>query len=186
MEEAQKPEQKPNYIELSQDPQNVGNIFNELSGELGDLDFSEKNVKKEVVKKDPVETAYFIMSKLFILGVIISVIMTIDVFVRSSEDNTLFVSLPICSYLAMSVDGYNNNDCKTLPMILAEKTAEQEKMEKNIAVNLVLLVPRFLQSLDITNSPKVQFIQEHTGDSKISIIDTINRFTEIKNKTNYQ
>lgn len=71
-------------------------------------------------------------------------------------------------------------------MILTEKTALQEKLEKNIAVNLVLLVPRFLQSLDITNSPKVQFIQEHTGDSKISIIDTMNRFTEIKNKTNYQ
>lgn len=34
MEETKNTEQKPHYIELSQDPQNVGNIFNELSGEL--------------------------------------------------------------------------------------------------------------------------------------------------------
>lgn len=96
MEEAQKPEQKPNYIELSDDSQNAGNIFNELSGELGDLDFAEKNAKKEAVKKDPIETAYFIMSKLFILGIVLVVILTIDVFVRGSEDNSFYTSLPIC------------------------------------------------------------------------------------------
>jgi hypothetical protein len=34
MEEIKNTEQKPNYIELSQDSQSSGNIFNELSGEL--------------------------------------------------------------------------------------------------------------------------------------------------------
>lgn len=42
MEETQNTEPQPNYIELSEDSHNVGNIFNELSEELGDLDFSGK------------------------------------------------------------------------------------------------------------------------------------------------
>lgn len=33
-EETLKTEQKSNYIELSEDSRSVGNIFNELSGEL--------------------------------------------------------------------------------------------------------------------------------------------------------
>ena len=71
-------------------------------------------------------------------------------------------------------------------MISTEKAAEKEKLEKNIATNLILLVPKFMQSLDIANSPKVQFIQEHTGDSRMSITEIIDHFLEIKNRTNYQ
>jgi len=40
-------EQKTNYIEISDTPQGVGNIFNELSGELGDLDFGDENQEKQ-------------------------------------------------------------------------------------------------------------------------------------------
>lgn len=71
-------------------------------------------------------------------------------------------------------------------MISTDMNAEKEKTEKNIITNLVLLVPKFMQSLDIANSPKVQFIQEHTGESRISITDVIDRFTEIKDRTSYQ
>lgn len=114
------------------------------------------------------------------------VILTLDVSIRSSEDNKLFASLPICSYLALGTNSYDNAECKTLPMISAEVAAEKEKIEKNIAANLIILVPKLMQSMDIANSPKVQFIQEHTGDSRISILDMMNRFLEIKNKTTYQ
>jgi hypothetical protein len=34
MEETNNTEKKANFIELSQDPQNIGNIFTELSGEI--------------------------------------------------------------------------------------------------------------------------------------------------------
>lgn len=71
-------------------------------------------------------------------------------------------------------------------MILTEVKIEKEKLETNIAKNLVILVPKLMQSLDILNSPKVQFIQEHTGDSRISLKEIITRFEEIKNKTSYQ
>ncbi|MDD2916785.1 MAG: hypothetical protein PHH70_02985, partial [Candidatus Gracilibacteria bacterium] len=186
MEETQKAEKEPNYIELSNDSQNTGNIFNELSGELGDLDFAEKAALKETQKQEPIEIVYMIMSKLFILGVIATIIVSIDVFARTSEDNSLFSNLPICSYLSFGVDAYDNTDCKTVTMIVADKTAEKEKIEKNIVTNLIILVPRFLQSLDMTSSPKVQFIQEHTGDSRVALLDTMDRFVELKNKTNYQ
>ncbi|MDD5376527.1 MAG: hypothetical protein PHH16_00250 [Candidatus Gracilibacteria bacterium] len=186
MEETQNTEQKSNYIELSQDSQGVGNIFNELSGELGELNFSEKNTQEETRKKDPIEIAYLVSKNVFIFGIIITILLSLDVFIRSSEDNQLFASLPICSYLSLGTDGYDNVECKTIPMISTEVHAEKEKLEKNIASNLIILVPKFMQSLDITNSPKVQFIQEHTGDSRVSITDAMARFTEIKNRTSYQ
>lgn len=186
MEETQNTQQKPNYIELSQDTHNAGNIFNELSWELGELDFAEKTVKTEVTKKEPLLLIYSVSGKFFILGIIVAIVLTIDVFVRSSEDNNLFANLPICPYLSFGVGEYDNTDCKTLSMISTDMNAEKEKTEKNIITNLVLLVPKFMQSLDIANSPKVQFIQEHTGESRISITDVIDRFTEIKDRTSYQ
>jgi len=70
-------------------------------------------------------------------------------------------------------------------MILETAMAEKEKTEKNIISNLVILVPKLLQSLDIVNSPKVRFIQEHTGDARVSITDMITRFLDIKGRTSY-
>ncbi len=123
---------------------------------------------------------------LFVAGIIIAILLTLDTFIRSSEDNSLFSNLPIGFYLAMGTTDYDNVDNKTLSMISAEVAAEKDKIEKNMATNLIILVPKFMQSLDIANSPKVQFIQEHTGDSRVSIKDVTTRFSEIKSKTNYQ
>lgn len=186
MEETKNTEQKSHYIELSNDSQSVGNIFNELSGELGELDFAEKNTEQEKKKKNPLLIAYAVSGKIFTIGIIITILLSLDVFIRSGEDNSLFANLPICPYLAYGINDYNNEACKTPLMILAEINAEKEGLEKNIAANLILLVPKLMQSFDISSSLKVQFIQEHTGDSRVSITEAINRFLEIKNRTSYQ
>lgn len=102
------------------------------------------------------------------------------------EDNALFANLPICEYLSFGVNNYENTNCKTLSMIATEINAEKTKLEENITRNLILLIPKFMQSSDISTSPKVRFIQEHTGDSRVSVTEAIKRFMEIKNKTNYQ
>lgn len=130
--------------------------------------------------------AYAVSGYVFTFGIIVTLLLTLDVFARSGEDNSLFVNLPICSYLSYGVDDYDNADCKTLPMIFSDLSAEKEKLEKNIVGNLVLLVPKLMQSFNIVNSPKVQFIQEHTGDSRVSITEAMSRFLEIKNRTSYQ
>lgn len=122
----------------------------------------------------------------FLLGIMTAVLLSIDTFVRSSQDNSFLANLPICSYLSLGVEGYDNAECKTLPMIVTETQAKKEELEKNIANNLVILVPKLMQSIDIANSPKVQFIQEHTGDSRVPITDALSRFLEIKGKTSYQ
>ncbi len=141
---------------------------------------------QEIEKKNPLLVAYEVSGYVFTLGIIVTILLTLDVFARSSEDNSLFANLPICSYLAYGIDDYDNAGCKTPSMIFSELNTEKEKLEKNIAGNLVLLVPKLMQSFDIANSPKVQFIQEHTGDSRVSITEAMNRFLEIKNRTNYQ
>ena len=186
MEEIKNTEPTANYVELSEDSKNVGNIFNELSGELGELDFAEKKSGEIKEKKDPLEVSYIVSRYAFIFGIVVTILLSLDVFARSSTDNSLFASLPICSYLAMGTTDYDNVDCKTPSMISAEVIAAKDKIEANIATNLILLVPKFMQSLDIANSPKVQFIQEHTGDSRVSINDVATRFMEIKNRTSYQ
>ncbi len=179
-------EQKTNYIEIS-DNSAVGNIFNELSGELGDLDFGDENQEKQKSEKtkDRWELAYKISGISFTIALILAAVLSADVFIRTSPSNNLFVNLPICGYLSLGIDDYENTDCKTLPMILETAMAEKEKTEKNIISNLVVLVPKLLQSLDIVSSPKVRFIQEHTGDSRIPITDMISRFLEIKGRTVY-
>lgn len=182
MEETKNTEQKANFVELSQDPQNVWNIFNELSGDIGQLDF-DKKLQKEAEKKDPVLIAYEVSGKLFILGVIVTILLNIDVYIRSSEDNSQFANLPICPYLSFGINDYDNTECKTPSMISAEVTNKKEKLEKEIITNLIILVPKLIQSLNIVNSPKVQFIQEHTGNARVSITEVLNQFQAIKNKT---
>ncbi|NDK19568.1 hypothetical protein GW819_01890 [Candidatus Gracilibacteria bacterium] len=186
MEETKNTEKKSNYIELENDSTSVGNIFNELSGELGELDFAERAKAQEVEKKHPLIIASFWTGKLFFIVVLVAILMSIDIFVRTMKDNSYFANLPICPYLSYGVDNYENNNCKTLPQIFTELKDQKDKLEKNIVANLIILVPKFLQSSDISSSPKVQFIQEHTGDSRISITDAITRFLEIKNRTSYQ
>ncbi|MFA6090513.1 MAG: hypothetical protein WC774_01930 [Candidatus Gracilibacteria bacterium] len=185
MEETNNTEKKANFIELSQDPQNIGNIFTELSGEIGELDFNEKALK-EAEKKEPILIAYAISGKLFILGVLITILLSIDVYARSTENNSLFTNLPICPYLSYGIENYDNIECKTPLMISAEVTAKKEKLEEQIITNLTILVPKLMQSMNITSSPKVQFIQEHTGNSRVSITETIRNFLDIKNKTSFE
>lgn len=181
-------EQKTNYIEISDNPQGVGNIFNELSGELGDLDFGDEDQEKQKMEKTQNRwvLAYKISGIVFTLSLILAAILSADVFIRTSPTNDLFVNLPICDYLSLGIDDYENTDCKTLPMILESATAEKEKTEKNVISNLVVLVPKLLQSLDIVSSPKVRFIQEHTGDARVSITEMIKRFLEIKGRSVYR
>jgi hypothetical protein len=155
MEELKNTEQEPNYIKLSQDTNGVGNIFNELSGELGELDFAEEKAGVEPEKKNPLLITDSITGKLFVLIITITILLSIDVIIRSMDDNSLFVNLPICEYLALGTNGYSNTSCKTLSMISAEVTSEKEKLEKNIAINLIILVPKLMQSSDISTSPKV-------------------------------
>jgi len=154
---------------------------------MGELDFSEKKTPKIKSERNIIITMYSISGKAFTLALIIAIILSIDVFVRTATDNRSFAHLPICQYLVMGIDDYdNNNECLTLPMILVKINTEKEKIEKSIVLNLTILIPKLMQSLDITNSPKVQFIQEHTGDSRYSIVDMFDRFVEVKNKTSYQ
>jgi len=130
--------------------------------------------------------AYRISGLTLTIAAVLAIITTLDVFARTQSDNSLLSNLPICFYLSLGVDDYSNTDCKTLPMILDAANQEKDKIEKNVISNLVLLVPKRLQSIDILSSPKVRFIQEHTGDSRISINDAINRFLDIKSRTLYQ
>lgn len=182
-------EQKSNFLEIPDNANPTGNIFNELSWELGELDFGEKAEKKQEGKKrDVLSLVYNWSSVIFTLTIIWSVIITADTFIRSAPDNSYFSSLPppVCEYLSFGIDGYDNTGCRTLPMILGTVSSAKEKLENKIIDNLVIFVPKKTQSTDIINSPKVQFILKHTtADMRVPITDVINKFLEIKKRTIY-
>lgn len=166
----------------------MGNIFNELSGELGDLDFGADGLeeRRPEAARDWLMTAYRISGYVFVCTVCIGIILAADLFIRTQDNNDLIANMPMCSYVSMGVDGYSNDSCKTLKMIDTEVTVTQKAVEKTLVSNLMIIVPRRLQSLNILNSPKVRFIQEHTGNTRISITEAMNRFIEIKNRTAYK
>lgn len=163
------------------------NIFNELSGELGDLEFAEKKADTlEPKKRDWLATGYAVSGIVSTVFFFIFVVLLIDVTFRTQDDNSFVGNLGLCSYLAWGVENYDNPECKTIAMIHADSEKDKADTEKTIVSNLILLAPKELQSIDILNSPKVRFIQDHTGDNRISISETMARFMEIKNRTAYQ
>lgn len=65
-------------------------------------------------------------------------------------------------------------------MIVQGLRDDRTKLEKSLVDNLVIYVPAKIQIDNIISSPKVQFIQEHTGDNRLSIVNATARFLDIK------
>lgn len=117
---------------------------------------------------------------------VLTVIFAVDSSIRSLETPGFFENLPVCDYLSLGVEGYANEDCKTLVQIAADKAEELKQVETTMANNLLVLVPKRLEAGDALNSPEVQFIKERTGDSRVSFADVVNDFQEIVVKSDYK
>lgn len=139
-------------------------------------------------KKEPLEIAY-IASGIFMKLILVTLVVTsVDATVRNLEDVETLSVLPICNYFSLGVDAndFQNDKCQSVKQIAAEKTAERSSIESTIIANLLVIVPRKIEALDIVGSPEVQFIKSKTGDSRMSISDMVKDFIDLTKKTEYQ
>ncbi|MCK9272865.1 hypothetical protein M0P65_04940 [Candidatus Gracilibacteria bacterium] len=160
-------------------------IFNEL----GDLDFGQINseIQAQKQEKNYLLLSYKIVGNVLIASVVILIILFFDIFLKSTEDNSLISALPIfCNYISYSIDGYDNTECKTVPVILNDLENQKKDIEKNILGILTNILPKKLDALNMASSNEVQFIKEKTGDSRISINEILDNFNELKSSSIYK
>ncbi len=143
---------------------------------------------KERKKKDPLEMGALvsgILAKLLFVALVVS---GVDASVRNLENAEALSALPVCSYLSIGLDDYQagEDECKTVRQIAAEKTAERDSMESTIVANLLVIVPRKIEALDVVGSPEIQFIKSKTGDSRVPLAKMIEDFIALTKKTDLQ
>ncbi|EKD66536.1 MAG: hypothetical protein ACD_49C00037G0005 [uncultured bacterium (gcode 4)] len=167
-------EETTNIAEEKQD-----SIFNEL----WDLDFWQINseIQAQKLEKNYFVLSYKILGNVFLVGVIVLIILFIDIFLKSTEDNSLISALPIfCNYISYPIEWFDNTECKTLPIILKDLENWKNDLEKDIGDKLIDILPKKLDALNIASSNEVEFIKEKTGDSRISINEILDNFDELK------
>jgi hypothetical protein len=153
---------------------------------LGENFFSELStvpVKKE--KKTPMETFATVLSRTVTVGFAVIVLAVVDSTIRDLDDPGFLRSLPVCGYLALGIND-DNADCGSPLNIATQKEDERDRTEKTIVDDLLILIPKKLESGDLLGSPEIRFIKEHTGDSRVPLSKMVSAFMDLTSKTDYQ
>lgn len=157
---------------------NGENLFKELENEL-DLGSANEDSTAENVKKHPLEIANISADILFKVLLVAAFVFGADSTLRNLDTSGFLKNLPVCSYLAMGVDAYDNKDCKNYIEIKDQITAERDKYEKDLTVPLSILVPKKLKSANVLTSSEVQFIQARTTN-RVMLGKVVDRLNELK------
>ncbi|MFZ4461964.1 MAG: hypothetical protein ACOYN2_05680 [Patescibacteria group bacterium] len=156
---------------------NGENLFKELESEL---DLGDANADAAAnTKKHPLEIASIATDVLFKILLLVAFVFGIDSTLRNLDSSGFLANIPVCSYLSMGVDGYDNKDCKSYVEIKDQITKDREQYEKDLTVPLSILVPKKLQSENILSSPEVQFIQTRTAN-RVPLSKVVDRLNELK------
>lgn len=81
----------------------------------------------------------------------------------------------------MGIENYDNTDCKTYTEIQAKVLSDSEDLDKALAANLSLLVPKRLLTQNILNMPEIQFIEQKTSSTRVSLNEAMEKFIAITN-----
>ncbi len=165
---------------------NTDLMSEDIFSELQDLDFWQNNNENiEKPKLNILDIVSKIISFSFWTLLIITWLLFFDSYIRTSEDNTIISTInPLCNFVLYWADNDENKECKSVPNVIKDLEAQKENLEKNLAINLAKLIPNKMQTYNIIDSEEVKFIQEKT-QSKISIIDAIDKFNAIKNNVTF-
>jgi hypothetical protein len=161
----------------------VDKLFQELENEL---DFGEQKMQASSPvsqKKHPLQWTQLILATFFKLLLLGAIIAGLDVTIRNSDSSEWLKSIPACSYYALGVEEYSNDSCHTYSEIQTSITDAKQALEKELGINLAILVPKKTQVQNVLNMPEVQFILQKTGNTRTSIVEAMTRFNEIKNTT---
>lgn len=174
--------QENQYIPKAED--SGVDLFTELGSEL---DFGEViKLQDEAAngKKSPLQWVHVGLGFIFKIAVVICIVTGVDVTARNLVNNDAIKSLPLCSYYAMGVDEYNNDDCASYTEILARQSAKKAELEKELAINLAVLIPQKLLLQNTIKSPEVQYILAKTSNSRVLIDEMFTKFTDYRTGVN--
>lgn len=167
-------------------------VFGDLSQELIQAEIANNGTGNNAQKnpKSPfgaLEAVFVWSNRIMIVLVIVCFVTVFESNVRLADDAGIFKALPsfFCSYLSIGIDNYNNTDCKTATQILSDVQQKKTKLENDLLKDIITVVPPILATSDITSDPEVQFIAQHTGDTRIPITQVMNAFVQAKSNTPY-
>jgi hypothetical protein len=175
-------QQETNYIRLdaaNASPKPENNIFDELGSEL---DFGA--IQKASGQQESFSWLSFWYKSSYVIMVILvvaSILGTIDVFLKSSNDNSVLALIPGCEFIATYGTDAPNSDCLTSSMLLEKEQKTLTALEDNIAKSMLVVLPKFLRLANVLTLPEVRFIQENTNNTRVNIVDMLTAFQKIKN-----
>lgn len=136
------------------------------------------------VQKSWLEIATWILGYVIPVTVILTVLWSIHVFIRTQPSNTFAENYNfICPYLNMGVD-ITDADCKTLKMIKDEYTERTEKLTEEIVKGLTEYIPIKISKNIIDASPEKAFIIK-TYESKVHVDEIMKQFEKIRVNSSY-
>ncbi len=161
----------------------VDKLFQELGSELdfGDMKSSENSIIK--TKRHLLEWVNIGVGGIFKFLLLVLFVAGIDGSIRNLETSDFIKNIPLCSYYIMGVENYSNENCQTYSEISKSLTESKQALEKNLAINLAILIPKKTQVQNVLNMPEVRFIQQKTGGNRTSIVEAMNRLMELENST---
>lgn len=163
------------------DEASVNALFEELGSELdfGSSDAIATNDQPQG-KKHPLEWAVVITGVIVKILLVVGVVGTLDSTIRNLDSGDFLKSLPLCAYYAYGVENYENADCDTYSGIYGKLSTLRGELEKELSINLAILVPQKLLLQNTLKSPEVQYILTKTTSNRVSIPEILAKFAEYR------
>lgn len=158
----------------------AGNPYGDFFQETADGDISIGTK----VKKTNLEVATGILGYVVPLVIIVGILGTLHVFIRSQESSAFAENYTfICPYLNMGIDAPDKG-CKTLTMIQQDYDARLSRLEDEIITGLTEFIPIKISKNIIDAWPEKAFIIS-TFENKVYVDDIMNQFEKKRKEALY-
>lgn len=153
-----------------------GDFFQETSD--GNISIGTK------VKKSWLEITTSILGYIVPLVIIVGIVWSIHVFIRTQESNSLAENYNfICPYLNMGITA-PDKECKTLTMIEKEYSEKLNRIQDEIILSLTEYIPIKISKNIIDASPERAFIV-NTFENKVHVDDIMKQFEKMRKWSSY-
>lgn len=148
-------------------------------------DLFQKNSNGDVVtgtqqKRSPLEIFTSIMTYVTGIIVLITILSSIHVFIRSQQGNAFAENFPfLCPYLNYDIETKEDKWCRTAAMLEAEYKERQQQLNTNIVNELATYIPLKVSTNIIDASSEKTFIVD-TFDEKIDVNQVVEQFERIR------
>lgn len=136
-------------------------------------------------KKPILEIITMWLGYVLIIGIIVTLGFSVDVFLRSQKQNAIAEKYRfLCPYISLGIVDKDPDECRTLTMIRDYYTAEKDKIEEETLKNLAQYIPIKVSKNLIEASPEKAFIVKKY-ESKVRFDAIIDKFEKVRSAQQY-